>query len=49
VLVLRHYDGLADAEIAVLLSCTEVTVRSNAHRGLAKLREMLAADPPQVG
>lgn len=44
VLVLRHYEGLADAEIAVLLSCSEVTVRSNAHRGLAKLREMLATD-----
>jgi RNA polymerase sigma-70 factor (sigma-E family) len=41
VLVLRHYEGLADSEIAVLLACSEVTVRSNAHRGLAKLRQML--------
>lgn len=45
VLVLRHYEGLADAEIAVLLSCSEVTVRSNAHRGLAKLRVMLGDQP----
>jgi RNA polymerase sigma-70 factor (sigma-E family) len=43
VLVLRHYEGLPDAEIAVLLKCSEVTVRSNAHRGLAKLRELIAA------
>jgi RNA polymerase sigma-70 factor (sigma-E family) len=41
VLVLRHYEGLADAEIAVLMNCTEVTVRSNAHRGLAKLRQLM--------
>jgi RNA polymerase sigma-70 factor (sigma-E family) len=46
VLVLRHYEGLPDAEIARALGCTEVTVRSNAHRGLARLRELLAeADP----
>lgn len=42
VLVLRHYEGLPDTEIALILGCTEVTVRSNAHRGLARLRELLA-------
>lgn len=41
VLVLRHYEGMPDSEIAVLMNCSEVTVRSNAHRGLAKLRTML--------
>jgi RNA polymerase sigma-70 factor (sigma-E family) len=41
VLVLRHYGGLADAEIAGILGCSQVTVRSNAHRGLASLRAML--------
>ena len=41
VLVLRHYEGLPDSEIAVMMNCSEVTVRSNAHRGLAKLRDML--------
>jgi RNA polymerase sigma-70 factor (sigma-E family) len=45
VLVLRHYEGLADAEIAVLLGCSEVTVRSNAHRGLARLRALIADNP----
>jgi RNA polymerase sigma-70 factor (sigma-E family) len=42
VLVLRHYEGIPDAEIADLLGCSAVTVRSNAHRGLASLRGMLA-------
>lgn len=42
VLVLRHYEGLADADIARTLGCSEVTVRSNAHRGLARLRELIA-------
>ena len=39
--VLRHLEGLGDAEIAALLGCAEVTVRSNAHRGLATLRRAL--------
>jgi RNA polymerase sigma factor (sigma-70 family) len=46
VLVLRHYEGLPDADIATLLNCSEVTVRSNAHRGLARLREFLAEAKP---
>jgi RNA polymerase sigma-70 factor (sigma-E family) len=46
VLVLRHYEGLPDGEIALLLKCSEVTVRSNAHRGLARLRELIAETPP---
>lgn len=41
VLVLRHYEGLPDAEIADLLGTSAVTVRSNAHRGLAALRAMV--------
>lgn len=41
-LVLRHYEGLPDAEIAVLLGSSEVSVRTNAHRGLATLRRLLA-------
>lgn len=47
-LVLRHYEGLPDAEIAVLLDCSEVTVRTNALRGLTRLRVMIVeaqADP----
>ena len=44
VLVLRHYDGLADAEIADLLGCSPGTVRSNAHRGLSTLRGLLGEE-----
>jgi len=40
-LVLRHYEGLPDAEIARLLGSSEVSVRTNAHRGLATLRRLL--------
>lgn len=38
VLVLRYYELLPDREIANLLDAKEVTVRSLAHRGLARLR-----------
>jgi len=42
VLVLRHYEGLPDAAIAALLGSSEVSVRTNAHRGLATLRRFIA-------
>ncbi|MEV8632504.1 SigE family RNA polymerase sigma factor [Streptosporangium sp. NPDC051023] len=38
VLVLRYYADLPDREIAEILGCSEVTVRSQATRALAKLR-----------
>jgi RNA polymerase sigma-70 factor (sigma-E family) len=41
VLVLRHYEGMDDAAIAVLLHCGEGSVRSHASRGLARLRASL--------
>ncbi len=41
VLVLRHYEGLDDAAIAVLLRCGEGSVRTHASRGLARLRAAL--------
>jgi hypothetical protein len=44
VLVLRHYEGLDDAAIAALLRCGEVSVRSHASRGLARLRASLGPD-----
>lgn len=40
-LVLRHYERMDDAEIAKLLGVSTGTVRSNAFRGLARLREHL--------
>ncbi|MFN8074241.1 MAG: SigE family RNA polymerase sigma factor [Kineosporiaceae bacterium] len=44
VLVLRHYEGMDDATIAQILGVTEVAVRSNASRGLARLRELLGQE-----
>ncbi|MGZ0149319.1 SigE family RNA polymerase sigma factor [Kribbella sp. WER1] len=44
VLVLRYYEDLSDAEIAELLGVAAATVRSNAARGLATLREHLTAE-----
>jgi len=41
VIVLRYYEDLPDREIARLLGCTQATVRSQAKRGLAKLREAI--------
>ncbi|MEZ0164889.1 SigE family RNA polymerase sigma factor [Kineococcus sp. LSe6-4] len=46
VLVLRHFEDCSDEQIADLLDVTTGTVRSNAHRGLAALRERLAPPPP---
>ncbi|MFD7153796.1 SigE family RNA polymerase sigma factor [Kribbella sp. NPDC059898] len=44
VLVLRYYEDLPDAEIAELLGVAAATVRSNAARALATLREHLSAE-----
>jgi RNA polymerase sigma-70 factor (ECF subfamily) len=41
VVVLRIWGELAYAEIAQALACTETTVRSNMHHGLAALRRYL--------
>ncbi|MGI8723122.1 MAG: SigE family RNA polymerase sigma factor [Geodermatophilaceae bacterium] len=38
VLVLRYYEDCSDSAIAILLNCTESTVRSNASRALRALR-----------
>jgi RNA polymerase sigma-70 factor (sigma-E family) len=37
-IVLRYYEDLTDAEIAVVLNCAEGTVRSHISRAIAKLR-----------
>lgn len=40
VLVMRYWEDIPDAEIAATLNCTEATVRSQASRALARLREI---------
>ena len=42
-LVLRYYEDVPDAEIAVLLGCRPATVRSLVARGLAGLRDVVDA------
>ena len=51
VLVLRYYEGYDDAAIAHVLDTSETTVRSQASRGLARMRGALeppAAPPPRA-
>jgi RNA polymerase sigma-70 factor (sigma-E family) len=43
VLVLRYYEDCDVAETARLVGCSEGTVKSQAARGLGRLRELLAA------
>ncbi|MDQ6658551.1 MAG: SigE family RNA polymerase sigma factor [Actinomycetota bacterium] len=43
VIVLRHYLGRDDAEIAAELGCTETTVRSHASRALHRMRHYLTS------
>jgi RNA polymerase sigma-70 factor (sigma-E family) len=45
VLVLRYYEGLTDLEIAETLAIARGTVRSQAARGLKKLRVHLGPEP----
>ena len=45
VLVLRYFNDFSEAETAEVLGCAPGTVKSNASRGLARLREALAPIP----
>ncbi|SEH03369.1 RNA polymerase sigma-70 factor, sigma-E family [Nonomuraea solani] len=49
VLVLRYYEQLSDAEIAKVLGISAGTVRSQAFRGLDKLRTSLSSAPATHG
>lgn len=44
VVVMRHYAGLPEAQVAELLGVSLGTVKSSASRGLAKLREIVARE-----
>jgi DNA-directed RNA polymerase specialized sigma24 family protein len=39
--VLREIEGLSTAEVAEILGSSEVTVRTQIHRAVARLRELL--------
>jgi RNA polymerase sigma-70 factor (sigma-E family) len=45
VLVLRYVNDLTEAQTAKVLGCSPGTVKSNASRGLARLREVLTPIP----
>jgi RNA polymerase sigma-70 factor (sigma-E family) len=46
VVVLRHYEGLTEAETAAELGCSLGSVKSQASRGLTRLRELLDQPAP---
>jgi RNA polymerase sigma factor (sigma-70 family) len=45
VLVLRYFNDLTEPQVAEVLGCSTGTVKSNASRGLARLREALSPIP----
>jgi hypothetical protein len=49
VLVLRYWEDQSEAETAALLNCSVGTVKSQAARGLTRLREVLASDEGSSG
>lgn len=46
VIVLRYYEDLSEEQIAVTLGCAPGTVKSQASKGLAKLREAMGVPRP---
>lgn len=48
VVVLRHVEDLSETEVARVLGCSTGTVKSQASRGLSKLRAALANDLHEV-
>jgi len=47
VLILRYYSGLSEAEIADTLDISRGAVKTHAHRGLGRLRTLLASTGTQ--
>jgi RNA polymerase sigma-70 factor (sigma-E family) len=48
VLVLRYFEDLSEADIARVLGCSVGSVKSQASRGLARLRALLQQESPDV-
>lgn len=48
VLVLRYYGDLSEAQIADALDISRGAVKTHAHRGLARLRDLLTPEPPKA-
>jgi RNA polymerase sigma-70 factor (sigma-E family) len=48
IVVLRYWEGRSEAEVAQILDLSLGAVKSQASRGLARLRELLAADDLRV-
>lgn len=48
VIVLRYYEDLTEPQTAELLSCSVGTVKTQAHRALKKLRDMVAGAFPSA-
>jgi RNA polymerase sigma-70 factor (sigma-E family) len=49
VLVLRYFEDLTEAQTAAMLGCTVGTVKSQAARGLARLRDIAGDAPDSAG
>ncbi|WP_341273646.1 sigma-70 family RNA polymerase sigma factor [Micromonospora kangleipakensis] len=49
VLVLRYWEDLPEAEVAAVMACSVGTVKSQAARGLARLRNVLASASASTG
>lgn len=50
VLVLRYFEDLSEAQTAAAMGCSTGTVKSQASRGLARLRELAgSSDEPDTG
>jgi RNA polymerase sigma-70 factor (sigma-E family) len=49
VLVLRYWEDMSEADTAELMGCSVGSVKSQASRGLARLREVLRPEPRRAG